>query len=592
MSFLIKKLKDRISFVEKTATDSDKQELLTEVHDTFKAMSVAGVDNENDYRDFFYVMTYVPKIAGEVLERNINRSEISEISHLVFENRDNYPINTLYNFYQAVEAAINNSETIKKEAYPQGVDTVYVKPPHNLTKWVNSMREIYAFKTRGMDGQSAFDKVTEKWTTMERNNFKHWLDFYESNNHLSYKIADKVYYDFGGVPVPVGRQQQLLSANIPNVALTENDIQDVKQEKPEDTLAEKVKQLIGRLNSAEKIYTSNNFKNLLGDEHEAWLATLHQLKRKIQTSPLKNASTIEDLIERFANQLQHKGLIRTAAALVKVAQPAPPPVGEDFGGLLGSPSDPSMSGPSMGNAGDEDLNDPDAAMDEFMENMGARPDKKRQEFEKNKNNDTNDLDDADIVVSEDDYDIDKRAQISSGPLPPTPAPKSLPSDPNVELKKPTNQENIIDDKLDQALKDISIQDVIYKLEGLAQLYKNRPLATELNKVDFMMNALGISAYFPNMAEAIKSALDSNQYVLTRIDDVLSKLRGANAVDGGQLNALKEKLEQAEENAASRKENREKQEMQPQSQAPESAGPPAELTEPAAVVAPQQPGVRV
>lgn len=608
MSFLIKKLKERISFIEKSAADDDKKELLTDVHNTFKAMNAAGVNNDNDYRDFFYVITHVSKIANEVLNRKINQSEIAEISHLVFQNREDRPINTVYNFYQAVKAAIDNSETIKKEAYPQGVETVHIKPPYNLTNWVNSMREIYAFKTRGMDGQAAFNKVTENWATMEKKDFKHWLDFYESNSHLSYKMANKLYYDFGGAPAPVGYQQ--LSSNVPNMPFAEGDVQNTKQEKLEDTITEKIKQLIGRLNSAEKIYTSNDFKNLLGDEHEAWLATLHQLKRKIQTSSLKNASTIDDLIERFANQLQHKGLVKTAAAIVKFAQMAPPGdmglfdsqlPGGDMGGPMGDP---------MG-TGDEDLNDPDAAMDKFMENIGARPDKNRKKFEKKKEeenkNDANDIDDAEIVVSEENYYIDKRAQLPPAPTPkptpepiPEPIPTPLPTSdasPLPTLDKPEisnrDKRDIIDDKIDQALKDITIKDVIIKLEGLAQLYKNRPLATELNKVDFMMNSLGIASYFPNMAEAIKSALDSNQYVLTRIEDVLAKLRGADAVGSGQLEALKNKLDQAEENAISRREQREKQEMQPPAPEPEvPVGPPAELAEPVTVNTPTKPGVRV
>ena len=36
----------------------------------------------------------------------------------------------------------------------------------------------------------------------------------------------------------------------------------------------------------------------------------------------------------------------------------------------------------------------------------------------------------------------------------------------------------------------------------------------------------MASYFPSLAEALKSAVDSNQYMLTRVEDIISKLRGA------------------------------------------------------------------
>ncbi len=42
----------------------------------------------------------------------------------------------------------------------------------------------------------------------------------------------------------------------------------------------------------------------------------------------------------------------------------------------------------------------------------------------------------------------------------------------------------------------------------------------------MMDALGIASYFPALAEAMQRSLDANQYMLIRIDDVLSGLEGS------------------------------------------------------------------
>jgi hypothetical protein len=247
--------------------------------------------------------------------------------------------------------------------------------------------------------------------------------------------------------------------------------------------------------------------------------------------------------------------------------------------------------PDMGGGGGEDDNDndPDAAMDEFMENLGAKPDKKKEE----------ESEADDLVVSEEEYDLYKKAQEVPGPVEPLP-------DPAI---KPTQQDG--DEAIEAALKHVTVRDIILKLEGLTQLYKNRPLARELTIVDLMMDAVGISSYFPNLAEATKSALDSNQYVLTRIEDVLAKLRGAEAAESGQLDILKQKLEKAEDNDSQKRQQKEQANMVPGPAAPPvgpgealPAAPPQgapeappmakevpELAAPVEVEAPKQPGVR-
>jgi hypothetical protein len=42
----------------------------------------------------------------------------------------------------------------------------------------------------------------------------------------------------------------------------------------------------------------------------------------------------------------------------------------------------------------------------------------------------------------------------------------------------------------------------------------------------MMDQLNLSSFFPGLAEASSKSLESNQYALTRIEEVLSKLKGS------------------------------------------------------------------
>jgi hypothetical protein len=522
-------------------------------------------------------MTHIPKISKDLIGK-INSEDLAKVSHIVYKNRGDNPINTVYNFYKAVESAIKEIESIKKIAYPQKLDQGYFQAPHNLERWVQAMRKMYALRYKGLGEQEAFNKITEEWDTMEKRDFEHWLKFYENGDHLSYKLAaekEKVYHDFGGSgPIPVG---EFPKAKIPMASDQEEELPAQPSKKQKELGVKELKdKIIARLNSAEKLYASDpNFRNLLGQEYQAWLATLHNLKLKLQTAPIQNIATMEDLVVKFGNQLKAKGLTKTAAVIVKLAQEvAPPPVGT--GGDI-APEMPPMDMPMEGMSED---GDPDAAMDEFMENLGAKPDKKKEE--------ELEQDADDLVVSEEEYDLYKKAQEAPMPI----ASPVLPVPEKKEFNHPVSVKG--DEGIENALKNITMQDVIIKLEGLTQLYKNRPLARELTVVDLMMDALGISSYFPNMAEATKSALDSNQYVLTRIEDVLAKLRGANAAETGQLDILKQKLEKSEENDSNKRQQREQANMTDQPAVP-GAPPPVkapELEAPVEVEAPAQPGVRV
>src|ERR1019366_3210064 len=43
--------------------------------------------------------------------------------------------------------------------------------------------------------------------------------------------------------------------------------------------------------------------------------------------------------------------------------------------------------------------------------------------------------------------------------------------------------------------------------------------------DMMLDHLGFAPFFPSMAEATNKSLESNQYISTRVEEILSRLRG-------------------------------------------------------------------
>ena len=177
------------------------------------------------------------------------------------------------------------------------------------------------------------------------------------------------------------------------------------------------------------------------------------------------------------------------------------------------------------------------------------------------------------------------------PLPPPPAPEAPPIEDKPKavatpkegpvkekdgLTKDDVSPDMPDDRFDavmeQALKNITIEDVISKLEKLSKVHRVREVPRQLAMVDFMLQALGLSALFPQLSEATKSALESNNYISTRLDQILANLKGAAGgndmdLEGNEVDAkpevagIKDKLEKQRDTEEQRKKSRKEQENQ-------------------------------
>lgn len=581
MNFLNKKYNDRKNHIINNSSGKERERLLIKLNSFFNLMKDIGVNNDKDFKDFYYISRHSPSIIKEI-SGSSSKDLISKVSSYMYKNREEYPINTIINFYRAAENALDKS--IIKKAYPQAYDDFYVQRPYNLNKWLDTTRQIYKVHKSGHDLAQSTEFAIKDWDTMEKNDFKNWLKYYQSGQQLAYKTAFTV-----GDGVDLSRLKASLPG-IPGLIYNETEEESLKSREldKKQEIERKRQALIGRLNSAEKIFYTQ-IKDLFKSESEAeaWLETLHSLKRKVQS--IKNAETIQDIMVRTANQFKVSGSNVSAGLMLKLAQmPEAPPDAPPEGDMgLG---DPLMgdSEPPLPDASGDDVGDPEGAMREFLENIGVSIDDKKEA----KDN----FDGAIIVVGDDNFENIKTSQVLNSNVTPTtpnvettvPAAEVAPeSTETVEPEKKENTESLdkLNQKLDQAkgdesdrmesgsgtqadeaienaLKNVSYKDIIVKLEALATLFKHRQVVRELTIVDLMMQSLGIASFFPSLAEATKSALDSNQYVLTRIEDILAKLRGAHGLSDGSLNEVKNKLETSDDNDLKKKQDKAVEKMMP------------------------------
>jgi hypothetical protein len=105
------------------------------------------------------------------------------------------------------------------------------------------------------------------------------------------------------------------------------------------------------------------------------------------------------------------------------------------------------------------------------------------------------------------------------------------------------------------LKNVTMESLIRRFESIADILRKRELPREYAIADLEMSELGLGSFFPTHAEAHRSALESNSYQLTRVEDILSRLRGAMTVsDPIELSTTPEEVEEAGETLEQVREN--------------------------------------
>lgn len=520
-------------------------------------------------------------------------------------------------------------------AYPNLDNYMYIQPGRDTKKWVQTVRNLYYRIHKGQDGAEAFKIITSGWDKMEKLDFESWLRFYQEGGHKKYKTAQVNYWEDAnraGYFVPIFPERPKEVA--PNT--TQQDLDNVKDpgthpdmnaDERRDIIEKQRNKIIGRLDSAEKLMRSHEGQLFAGKEFEALLEIIYQLKKKIHMVNKISTSTrlYEDMIVREANILTKHGFVKAASVLHSIAQAIPNPAAAanptQMGGMPGNipgegpgltpegigpndtaaPTDPSAeAGPSPappgiaagknpGQPGDATTSPPPPANpNNFPGDPNSLPGEKvdepvsegMKEFLDGLNTGNDTFDNADAIEihdSEDGIEINDSDDLTVTAQDLAAAPPLAPNDAGLEVKEdqvdPNKQSSKdFDSLVDSAFSGLTVYDVVNKLEEVAKIFKVREIPRQLTLIDLGLNQLGLASLFPSLAEAINKSLESNQYISTRVDDILSKLRGTLQtknidLEGGQqeqspqAQQVKRQLTQENEQEAARKKMRKDMENQ-------------------------------
>lgn len=520
-----------------------------------------------------------------------------------------------------------------KRAYPNYDQYQYIARQHDLKKWMYALKDIHYKQKAGFPYREAIKRATSGWAKMEIYDFLNWLRFYEEGTHMKYKYAQVWYqndqpgYFLHIKPDAKKEPEPHYDANAVNDAREEAE----RKEEKRQIIEKQRSKIIGRLDSAEKLLRSQEGQEFAGSELEGLMEAIYTLKKKVQLVNKLSVSTrlYEDMIVREGNVLKRNGFVKAAEVLYSLAQ-TPAAAGETAEGSpdgtavppaappappaepSGAPGGLPATVPATPNVQTEKPNHP--AIDAFIDNMNEGNKTDADEAESNDELEVEDSEEP-LMVTE--------AQIAP-PVAPAPPPAALedipttdspppdrnppafvpdaaPKDPAKEEPLEVTEEDLpppggksddatppgntpsggtgtaFDNRIDNVFKDITMEEIVSELEDIATHYKVREMPRRLARLDMMFDAKGISAYFPSLSEAQNRALDANNYIATRIDDILAKVRGAMAT-----NDMASKLKIDQDKEKQRKQMRKDQENAELegAQAPEGGAAPAGKETPA------------
>jgi hypothetical protein len=509
---------------------------------------------------------------------------------------------------------------MEKHSYPNYADQS-PQQIYNLNKWIETFKTIHIQAHLGNSTQDSIEQLTKDWSNVERFDFINWMKYYESGDQFKYKMAQQHNYytneNIQGYFLPNPKAQvpsplRNVNEQISDAKLAEPPVPEAPKEDPKVERQRIVEQqrnkILGRLNSVEKLLSSQNGQIFAGSDFERLLSAIYELKRQISlvNKISLSAQTCVDLIMRQANILRKEGHSEASNFMVKLAQNTPGNYQANLGeiplggsqpqgqGALGNnlPLDSVMqhpADPTNPQLNVEDKQVPQDGIPGFLENLegsGITLFDSNDSEDANEAKDEIDLEDDVLLDEEVIPDVELHAQAQMAPDQPMPprdkrpslddaaspgAPQAKPSRkgesamPNAEPKRDS-----YDDLIDATLGDLKVEHVLSKLEDISKIFRNREIARNLAIVDLMLNKLGLAEMFPSLGEITSKTLDSGQYCLTRLEDIISRLhasshisdialRGDNEPPTEEAKRVKQTLESGEKKEQERK--RLRQELQ-------------------------------
>lgn len=432
------------------------------------------INSSDDYRELVNIHNTAESIFG-------NRSV--PIVTKAYENRSSLKkFSSSNDYYYLLFLTLSKDPSfkkIKKFAYPNQLDGNEISNEFDIDKWASLVHKIYdAVKSGHMDMESAIDYYADTLNTKvgEDLNFKKWIKYYQSGEHLKYsknKAISKTAFQFSlGPPADPYATN---SYGIPSVfQKAEESLKEVEKNPPDANPDASEEKKLNYRNWKEKLNTAiRRIDRLIrqGDEHidnelqSQLAALLFDFDQAVRG--LKYQTTASDIASNYANKFKKLGFMGGYNELRKYAQQADAP----------APSVESDA-PAAPAAAPAEATTPAAEPGTEQAAEGA-----------------------------------EEPQDSKTPLE-----KAL--EPVTEKKE---------GEYESLAGNVTLTDAIAKLEDIASRLSDRRTIRLLAEFDIILDKIGIAPMFPELAEAQSKLIDAYSYALVRVTKMLGMLSSGKSV---------------------------------------------------------------
>lgn len=304
--------------VEQALSDGLHESILDDIMEDAELASEIGVESDDDYNVYFFVKNIAPDIAKDTF--GIHDLDCKGFCKHVLKNNKKPSLTDLrlllHNFLH---------QNIHKQAYPNiGSGNINRRPQYDLSKWIQTVKEVNDFKLKDISASQAIEKLTEDWDEAEKYNFLSWYRYYDHNTPEKYDVKtanlQKIFKKEALIPDAWvdNPNRSNVTPNFESKIEVEDPKLKIKKEKEEKLEnAKKIKKkLKSRIRSVMRLLEKYQ-ESLPHQKLDSVYDEMYSLDKSI--SQLNVYSTMLDSIYRSSARLTKMGFQNEAAVLKKIA---------------------------------------------------------------------------------------------------------------------------------------------------------------------------------------------------------------------------------------------------------------------------------
>lgn len=163
--------------------------LVDELLEDAQYASDLGIDNEDDYNAYFFVLRFSDDILDDTFGIKLDPHKKKDLHHFMMEHRRNsdYNLDDLTDYRLLIYKWLCNR--LSKQAYPNISGKEDRGPVYDINKWINTLKTIYAsIHNNRLNRQDAINHFTLNWDLDEKQKFIDWMRYYEDGVTEKYNV--------------------------------------------------------------------------------------------------------------------------------------------------------------------------------------------------------------------------------------------------------------------------------------------------------------------------------------------------------------------------------------------------------------------